>query len=68
MVNSLHDFMTKDKLLDLSLHIFRKIVLYQPPRVCVLICTTRTLHSSSLYSNFLNVTVLCVRNYYIKNV
>jgi len=44
MVNILHGFMTKDMSADLPLHISRKIVLCQPPRLWSLIFTP--LHSN----------------------
>jgi len=35
MVNILHGFMTKDTTVVLPLHMFHKIVLYQPPCVWI---------------------------------
>jgi hypothetical protein len=52
MVNILHGFMTKEMTIVLPLHISRKIVLYQPPRVWGLIFTHHPLLPISLYSDF----------------
>jgi hypothetical protein len=72
MVNILYDFLTKDITADLALHIFRKIVLCQPPRVWSLIFTPQPLHSNLQFifrtcqrHRFLSIKLLnqeCLKN------